>query len=248
MRILLVEHRTAPTNSLAASLRSEGLIAEVTDTGEEALELVRHYDFDLLVLSLALPDMEGSTVIRRMRTAGRTTPVLAVCAGRNLRARTNALAAGADDVVDQDIDLTELVARIRAIVRRSRGHSQPRLQIGTVILNLEQQTVLANEASIPLTGKEFAILQLLMLRKNMVMTKEAILAQLYGGMDEPELKIIDVFVCKIRKKLAKAGLADFIGTVWGRGYVVRDQASSGARPEAPFMPQPTQVPRRLAWA
>jgi len=248
MRVLLVEHRTAPANSLAASFRSEGIIAEVTDTGQEALELVRHYEFDLLVLSLALPDMEGSTLVRRMRTAGRTTPILALSAIRNPRARTNALAAGADDVVDQDVDRAELVARIRAIVRRSRGHSQSRLQIGAVILNLEQHTVLANEASISLTGKEFAILQLLMLRKNMVMTKEAILAQLYGGMDEPELKIIDVFVCKIRKKLAKAGLDDFIGTVWGRGYVVRDQASGSARPEAPFTPQPIEAPRRFALA
>jgi two-component system cell cycle response regulator CtrA len=128
------------------------------------------------------------------------------------------------------------------------ANSQSSLQIGAVTLNLEQQTVVANGTSLSLTGKEFAVLQLLMLRKNMVMTKEAILTQLYSGMDEPELKIIDVFVCKIRKKLAAVGLGDFIGTVWGRGYTVRDQAGGRADPATPSTPVPTEAPRRLVFA
>ncbi|MBV8912805.1 MAG: response regulator transcription factor [Acetobacteraceae bacterium] len=224
------------------------MTAERTETGEEALELVRHYDFDLLILSLTFPDLARSTVIRRIRAAGRRTPILALSGLRNPRARVEAFAAGADDVVDQNVDSAELLARIRAIVRRSRGHSQSSLRIGAVTLDLELQTVVANGTSVPLTGKEFAVLQLLMLRKNMVLTKEAILTQLYGGMDEPELKIIDVFVCKLRKKLAAVGLSDFVGTVWGCGYTVRDQGADRADPAIPSMPAPTDASRRLVSA
>ena len=248
MRVLLIENDVALANTLDAYFVAEGIAAERTDTGEEALELVRHYDFDLLILSLTLSDIDGSAVIRRIRAAGRTTPILALSTMRNPRARVQAFAAGADDVVDQHIDPGELLARIRAIVRRSRGHSQSSLQIGAVTLNLELHTVVANGVSLSLTGKEFALLQLLMLRKNMVMTKDSILNQLYGGMDEPEVKIVDVFVCKIRKKLAAVGLGDFIGTVWGRGYTVRDQAGDSARPTMPVPPEPTQAPRRLVFA
>jgi two-component system, cell cycle response regulator CtrA len=248
MRVLVIENDAAVAHTLEAYCMAQGISAELTDTGAEALELLRHYEFELLILNLALPDIEGSAVIRRMRAAGRTTPILALSTGRNPRARVEAFAAGADDVVDQNIDPTELLARVRAIVRRSRGHSQSSLQIGAVTLDHEQQTVLAGGTNVTLTGKEFAILQLLMLRKNMVLTKDAILTQLYGGMDEPESKIVDVFVCKIRKKLAQAGLTDFIGTVWGRGYTVRDQAASTARPGTPLTPEPSQAPRHHAFA
>lgn len=247
MRVLLIENDNQFAKALEASFVTEGIATERADTGEEALELVRHYEFDLLILALALPDLEGSAVIRRVRAAGRTTPIIALSAMRNPRARVQAFAVGADDVVDQHVDTAELLARMRAIVRRSRGHSHSSLQIGAVTLDLEMQTVLANGTSLALTGKEFALLQLLMLRKNMVMTKDAILTQLYGGMDEPESKIIDVFVCKIRKKLAAVGLTDFIGTVWGRGYTVRDQPADRGGPAIPAMLIPTEAPRRLAF-
>lgn len=248
MRVLLIENDAAVAKTLEAHCTAQGISPELTDTGEEALELLRLYEFDLLILSLALLDIEGSALIRRVRAAGRTTPILALSSTPDPRARVQAFAAGADDVVHQNIDPNELLARVRAIIRRSRGHSHSSLQIGAVTLNLELQTVVADGRSVPLTGKEFALLRLLMLRKNMVLTKEAILAQLYGGMDEPEIKIIDVFVCKIRKKLAHAGLNDFVGTVWGRGYMVRDRAESNVRPEPPLPPEPTQVPRQREFA
>jgi two-component system cell cycle response regulator CtrA len=248
MRLLMIENNAAVAKTLEAYCMAQGISPELTDTGEEGLELLRHYEFDLLILNLTLPDIDGSAVIRRVRAAGRTTPILALSAARNPRARVQAFAAGADDVVDQNIDPTELLARVRAIVRRSRGHSQSSLQIGAVTLDLEQHTVLANGTSVSLTGKEFGLLQLLMLRKNMVLTKDAILTQLYGGMDEPEVKIVDVFVCKIRKKLAQAGLNDFVGTLWGRGYTVRDQAGSTAPPETPLTPEPSKAPRHHAFA
>jgi two-component system cell cycle response regulator CtrA len=132
---------------------------------------------------------------------------------------------------------------MQAIVRRSKGFSQPTLRIGSLQLNLDSREVLVAGHQVHLTGKEYAILELLVLRKGMVLTKEAFLNHLYGGMDEPEMKIIDVFICKLRKKLAQAGADALIGTVWGRGYMLREPSSDGAR-SAAIHPtgEPTPLP------
>ena len=140
------------------------------------------------------------------------------------------LSAGADDVLPKKIDGEELVARLRAITRRARGHARSVLAIGPVTLNQDTREVHAHGQPVRLTNKEFALFELLVLRKGAMLSKDAILNHLYDGMDEPEMKIVDVFVCKLRKKLADAGAADVIGTVWGRGYIARDPAISPARP------------------
>jgi two-component system cell cycle response regulator CtrA len=161
----------------------------------------------------------------------------------------DALAAGADDVVEERVDRNELVARMHAIVRRSRGHSQSTLRVGPLSLDLERHEAWADGTPVALTGKEFQLLHLLMLRKNMVMTKDVILEQLYGGIDEPETKIIDVFVCKIRKKLARAGVQDVLGTVWGRGYTIRDSRPDSDARVLPHAPEPVYHARpSLAFA
>ena len=118
------------------------------------------------------------------------------------------------------------MARLQAIVRRSKGFSQPSLNVGSLSLNLDSHDVSVDGQPVHLTGKEYSILELLVLRKGMVLTKEAFLNHLYGGMDEPEMKIIDVFICKLRKKLALAGAGNLIGTVWGRGYMIRELSVS----------------------
>jgi two-component system cell cycle response regulator CtrA len=130
---------------------------------------------------------------------------------------------GADDFITKPFDQQELVARIQAIVRRAKGFSQPTLTVGALQLNIGSREVAVGGNAVHLTGKEYAILELLALRKGVVLTKEVFLNHLYGGIDEPEVKIIDVFICKLRKKLATAGGSDLIGTVWGRGYVLREQ-------------------------
>jgi two-component system cell cycle response regulator CtrA len=137
---------------------------------------------------------------------------------------------------------------MHAIIRRSRGHSHSTLQVRGLSLDLERREVTANGIAVALTGKEFELLQLLMLRKNLVLTKEAILDQLYGGLDEPEVKIIDVFVCKIRKKLARAGLDNVIGTVWGRGYTIDGVSNGGPHRFTPQVPEPASDPHRLVMA
>ena len=230
MRVLLVQDELVTARDVMQMLRSNGGIVDHVDTGEEALELVRHYDYDIILLDLMLPDMNGYEVVRRMRSSRIEAPVIILSGLTRPQAKVKAFSVGADDFISKPFDGTELLARMQAIVRRSKGYSQPTLRIGPVQLNLDSREVLVSGRPVHLTGKEYAILELLVLRKGMVLTKEVFLNHLYGGMDEPEMKIIDVFVCKLRKKLAIAGADNVIGTVWGRGYMVRDQQSHVSQP------------------
>jgi two-component system cell cycle response regulator CtrA len=226
MRVLLIEDDLTAARGLSLMLKSGGAVVDHADTGEEALELVRHYDYDIVLLDLMLPDIEGYEVVRRMRAGRVDTPVLIVSGLSRPQAKVKGLAMGADDFLTKPFDKAELQARIQAVVRRSKGFSQPTLRVGPLVLNLDSREVAVDGRTVHLTGKEYAILELLVLRKGMVLTKEAFLNHLYGGMDEPEMKIIDVFVCKLRKKLAQAGGDGLIGTVWGRGYMIREPAAA----------------------
>ena len=222
MRALLVEDDITASKGIALMLKSGGAVVDVADTGEEALELVRHYDYDIVVLDLMLPDMDGYDVVRRMRAGRIDTPVLILSGLSRPQAKVKGFGLGADDFITKPFDKAELLARIQAVVRRSKGYSQPTLRIGPLQLNLDSREVSVGGRPVHLTGKEYAILELLVLRKGMVLTKETFLNHLYGGMDEPEMKIIDVFICKLRKKLAQAGADNLIGTAWGRGYLMRE--------------------------
>ena len=225
MRILLVEADGFANRALVALMRANGVIVDQIDTGADALDLARHYDYDAMVMDMALPDGDGADVVRRVRAARIDTPIILMAAADRPQARVKAFSMGADDVVTKPIDHSELFARMQAIIRRSKGYSQATLRCGSVELSLDSHEVTVEGRPVKLTGKEYAILELLVLRKGMVLTKEVFLNHLYGGMDEPEMKIIDVFICKLRKKLAEAGAASLISTVWGRGYMVRDAAA-----------------------
>jgi two-component system cell cycle response regulator CtrA len=233
MRVLLVEDDLTTARGVTLMLKSQGMIVESADTGEEALELARLYDYDIVVLDLMLPDMEGYEVVRRLRAARCTTPVLILSGLSRPGAKVKGFGLGADDFIMKPFDGQELIARIQAIVRRAKGFAQPSITVGRLTLDLGAREASVAGRPVHLTGKEYAILELLILRKGMVMTKEAFLNHLYGGMDEPEVKIIDVFVCKLRKKLHQAGCEELIGTVWGRGYVLRDPAQGTIRTSGP---------------
>ena len=224
MRILLVEDDLIAARAISMMLKSISAVVDQTDTGEEAIELARHYDYDIVVLDLMLPDMEGYEVVRRLRAARIEMPVLILSGLSRPQAKVKGLSLGADDFISKPFDKAELLARIQAIVRRSKGFSHPSIAVGPIKLLLDSREVTIGERDVHLTGKEYAILELLMLRKGVVLTKEMFLNHLYGGMDEPEAKIIDVFICKLRKKLAGYGADDLITTVWGRGYMMRDPA------------------------
>jgi two-component system, cell cycle response regulator CtrA len=233
MRVLMIEDDVMSNRHLAQALRESGAVIDQMDSGEEALEMVRHYDYDIVLLDLMLTDMDGYEVVRRMRASRIDTPVLIMSALVRPQARVKAFAMGADDFITKPYDVSECVARMQAIVRRSKGYSQPVLRLGDVQLSLETREVSVAGRPVHLTGKEYSILELLVMRKGMVLTKDVFLNHLYGGMDEPEVKIIDVFICKLRKKLAEAGAKDVIGTVWGRGYTVREASQAVVATAAP---------------
>ena len=213
---------------------------DAVDSGEEALELARLYDYDIVLLDIGLPDMEGYEVVRRLRAGRVETPVLILSGLSRPGAKVKGFGVGADDFITKPFDQQELVARIHAVVRRAKGFAQPTLSVGDLTLNLASREVTVAGTPVHLTAKEYAVLELLTLRRGTVLTKEAFLNHLYGGMDEPEVKIIDVFICKLRKKLAQAGADNLIGTVWGRGYVMRDPAQQTSRPPvAPPLPPTT---------
>jgi len=223
MRVLLIEDDATTAKAIELMLGAEGFKIFTTDLGEEGLDLAKLYDYDIILLDLNLPDMHGSDVLRKVRRSNVSTPILMLSGLDTLDWKVRALAAGADDYVTKPFHRDELVARIHAIVRRSKGHSQSIIRTGKIAVNLDAKTVEVDGARLHLTGKEYAMLELLTLRKGTTLTKDMFLNHLYGGMDEPELKIIDVFVCKLRKKLSLAcGGENYIETVWGRGYVLRE--------------------------
>ena len=239
MRILLVEDDRFVARGLTAVLKAASMVVDAVESGEEALEYCRLSDFDLVLLDATLPDMDGHDVVRRLRAARSPIPVLILSETASAQAKVKGFAAGADDVISKPYDAQELVARIQAVVRRAKGFAQPTLVVGELALNLGSREAAVAGTPVRLTGKEYAILELLMLRKGAVLTKEAFLNHLYGGMDEPEVKIIDVFICKLRKKLAQAGADNVIGTVWGRGYMMRDPAAQPAAARTQFPAVPT---------
>jgi two-component system cell cycle response regulator CtrA len=232
MRVLVVEDDSATAKSIELMLRSEGFVCDTTDLGEDGLEIGKLYDYDIIVLDLMLPDMDGYEVLKRLRSAKVETPVLILSGLSEPDQKIKGLGFGADDYLTKPFDRGELVARIQAIVRRAKGHAASVIKTGRLTVNLDTRTVEVEGKPVHLTGKEYGILELLSLRKGTTLTKEMFLNHLYGGMDEPELKIIDVFVCKLRKKLiAATGGDSYIETVWGRGYVLRDpQPAAGATP------------------
>ncbi len=223
MRVLLVEDDSSTAKSIELMLKSEGYIIDVTDLGEDGLDLGKVYEYDIIILDLMLPDMDGYDVLKAFRAAKVETPILILSGLNSLDDKLKGLGFGADDYLTKPFDKRELVARIQAIVRRSQGHAQSIIETGDIKVNLDSRTIEAAGKPLHLTGKEYAILELLSLRKGSTLTKEMFLNHLYGGMDEPEVKIIDVFICKLRKKLADAtDGTNYIETVWGRGYVLRE--------------------------
>ncbi|QAY80373.1 response regulator transcription factor [Sphingosinicella sp. BN140058] len=224
MRVLLIEDEAVVAKSVDAMLTAAGFNVYCTDLGEEGIDLARLYDYDAVLLDLNLADMHGLKVLQKMRLEKVMTPVIVVSGEADVATKVRALSAGADDFVAKPFHREELVARISAVARRSKGHCQSAIRVGKLSVDIERKLVSIDGAAIFLTGKEYQIMELLALRNGAAVTKEMFLNHLYGGIDEePEVKIIDVFVCKLRKKLTMAaGGVDYIETIWGRGYRLRD--------------------------
>lgn len=223
MRILLIEDDPATSKSIELMLGHANFNVYTTDLGEEGIDLAKLYDYDLILLDLVLPDINGHDVLRQLRVARIDTPILILSGETDTESKMRGFGSVADDYLTKPFHREELIARIHAIIRRSKGHSQSIIKTGDIEVNLDGKTVEVRRNTVHLTGKEYQMLELLSLRKGTTLTKEMFLNHLYVGMDEPELKIIDVFICKLRKKLSEAtGRENHIETVWGRGYVLRD--------------------------
>jgi len=233
MRVLLIEDDSATAHSIELILKSESFNVYTTDLGEEGVDLGKLYDYDIILLDLNLPDISGYEVLRSLRVSKVKTPILILSGLAGMEDKVRGLGFGADDYMTKPFHKDELVARIHAIVRRSKGHAQSVVQTGDLIVSLDKKSVEVSGARVHLTGKEYQMLELLSLRKGTTITKEMFLAQLYGGMDEPEIKIIDVFICKLRKKLGSASNGkNYIETVWGRGYILREPSEDEAKMSA----------------
>jgi two-component system cell cycle response regulator CtrA len=223
MRVLLIEDDSSIAQSIELMLKSESFNVYTTDLGEEGVDLGKLYDYDIILLDLNLPDMSGFEVLRSLRVSKVKTPILILSGLAGIEDKVKGLDFGADDYMTKPFHRDELVARIHSIARRSKGHAESVVQTGDLVVNLDAKTVHINQVRVHLTVKEYRMLEFLSLRKGTTLTKEMFLNQLYGGMDEPEIKIIDVFMCKIRKKLANASNGKgYIETVWGRGYLLRE--------------------------
>ena len=219
MRVLLIEDDSATAQSIELMLKSERFNVYTTDLGEEGIDLGKIYDYDIILLDLNLPDMSGFDVLRSLRVSKIKAPILILTGLDTIEDKVRGLGFGADDYITKPFHRDDLVARINAIVRRSRGHAESVIQTGDLIVDLGTKKVEVNGLRVHLTGKEYQILELLSLRKGTTLSKETFLNHLYGDMDEPDAKIIDVFICKLRKKLASAsGGNEFIETLWSRGY------------------------------
>ncbi|MBI1329731.1 MAG: response regulator [Alphaproteobacteria bacterium] len=219
MRILIVEDDVALASGMELLLRRTASAVHIAHDGEEGLDLAKREDYDVILLDVRLPDVDGLKVLKNLRSGKIDTPVIFLSGDATLDTRIAALTGGADDYMTKPFHREELLARINAVVRRSKSYSHSRIEAGAgVVLDLDAKTAAVNGQTIGLTSKEYQMLEALALRKGATLSKEALLNHLYGGMDEPEQKIIDVFVCKLRRKLMDATGAHCIKTVWGRGY------------------------------
>lgn len=228
MRVLLIEDDQSMAKSIELMLKSESYVVDVSEMGEDGLEVGKLYEYDIIILDLMLPDLDGYEVLKRLRAAKVETPILILSGLSELDSKLKGLGFGADDYLTKPFDKRELMARLQAIVRRSKGHAQSIIKTGPITVNLDTRTIDVNDKPLHLTSKEYGIIELLSLRKGATLTKEMFLNHLYGGMDEPEVKIIDVFICKLRKKMEQVApdAGACIETVWGRGYVLRDPNGS----------------------
>jgi two-component system cell cycle response regulator CtrA len=223
MHILLVEDNISTAKSVQLNLSNAGHNVTHTTSGEESVELVELYDYDAVLMDIDLEDITGIEALRELRLRKDATPVIILSGTTDVDVKIQALAAGADDYMTKPFHKEELMARITAVVRRSRGHVDSIIRTGAIALNLNTRSAEVAGRQIHLTPSEYKMLELLSLRKNTVLTKEACLNHLYNGLSEPEPKIIDVFICKLRKKIAEAaGGESQIETVWGGGYMLRD--------------------------
>ena len=225
MRILFIDDDTVFANALSEMLEEQNIQVDQATCGKSGHELADIYDYEAILLDLGLPDMTGSDVLNELRKNGDETLVIVLSGQTEIETRLTCLNLGAVDYLTKPVHSKGLVARLEALVRRANGHCKNVLEFGELMLDLHARQACVHGRQLDLTNKEYQMLELLCLRSGRVVSKETFLDHLYGGIDEPEMKIIDVFICKLRKKISREIQdAALIETVWRRGYRVNAEA------------------------
>lgn len=223
MRVLLIDQDKSANQALTFFLKNKGLVVDSAFSGEEGIELLRLYDYDLILMEFFLPDISGNELLKKIRLSGIKTPIMMLSGSVMTAQKISCFNAGADDYIVRPYDRNELFARIQAVIRRSRGYADSVIRVGQMEVNLDTKIVTIDGKVLHLTGKEYALIELLCLRQGMTVSKEQFLNHVYGGMDEPEMKIIDVFLCRIRNKIKRLSHGkQYVQTVWGRGYILKE--------------------------
>ena len=223
MRALIVADDASAALRVQTILAAQNFVCDTAGLDEDGVAVGKLYDHDIIILDLSAQSGAGYELVQKFRAAGVRTPIMVIAATEQIDLRVRCLGRGADDFLTKPYDHRELVAHVRAVVRRANGHAQSEIRTGKLVINLDTRVASVSDVPLPLTQKEYCVLELLSLRKGVVVTKEAFLNHLYGGMEEPGMKIIDVFICKLRRKLAEAtGGRHYINTVHGRGYILSD--------------------------
>lgn len=249
MKLLIFGNQLDSRDVLTTFFKSKLVVVDETPDLDEAIDLTRFYEYDVVLLRVSDTRSTDIELIRRLRLAGLRCPIMAVAHSLSEATRLRILEAGIDDLIINAVSNEEIFLRVQNQVRRSRGFQSPSLSIGNVEINMNAKKIYVSDNEISLTKKEYQIVEILALRKGCVLSKEAILDHLYGGLDEPNPKIIDVFICKIRKKLQKSGADDLIQTNWGRGYMVVDRRERPIRTTEPeTSPQLGMAPRPKTYA
>ncbi len=227
MRILLVEDARALARSIAEGLSEEGFSVDVAHDGEDGLHLGREIGYDAIVLDRMLPLLDGLAVLRRLRDEGVTTPVLLLTALGEVADRVEGLDGGADDYLVKPFSFDELLARVRALVRRGHGRAANAIDLGRLRLDLAARAATVDGRAIDLSAKEFSLLELLALEPGTTLSRTAIAERLYDEESDRDSNVIDVFVARLRRKLDEAGLAGaaVVRTLRGAGYRLDPEAS-----------------------
>ncbi len=220
MKLLVIEDSERLRRSLGHGLRRAGFAVDLTGDGREGLAFAEVNDYDVIILDLMLPGMDGLTVLRTLRRKGRKTHVLILSAKDQVQDRILGLELGADDYLVKPFAFEELCARVRALIRRRYETKNPRIVLGSVEIDTAQRKVFLGGQPVALTPTEYALLELLALRRGRVVTREQILAQIYESETEVASNVVEVLVCSLRKKMQPAGAPPLIVTRRGSGYLI----------------------------
>ena len=223
MCVLLIEDVSTASNETELILRTACFQIDKTNSGEEGLDQARVKDFDIIILSLELPDMKGEEILSRLRRTGNDTPVVILSDISDTECKLKSFGLGADDFMVKPFHREELIARIRAVIRRSKGRVSSLIRTGLLEVNLNTKSAKVAGKYLNLTEKEYQLIELMSLHKGKTLNKEIFLNHLYDKPDRSEFKNVNTLICKLRKKLMIAtNGVEYIETIWGRGYVLRD--------------------------